>query len=178
MEKQILFIDPQLFKLSGPIQDDLATGKFYPYVNIAQKIHIKPLLGIHLYEQLIVQIKDQSLTEPNKQLIVELAPALSFFAVYHGAPFHWGEVVNKGITVKNSENSASISMEDLSLYRRLLKDEAQELLGLAEQYLKEHHNLYPLWRPNVQEVHRDEQDCGIWFPPEHRCPDKFRFTPL
>lgn len=152
---EIALINEELFKQNSPIKDDTAIEKFVPYILIVQAMYIKPLLGLPLYEELQTQIKAASVTPApvpnpispaNQALIIEIAPALSFYAVYQGIPFHWASLVNKGVTILESENSKGVSVNDIAQLRRWLLDDASRLMGLLTAYLGGS-GLYPLYKP-------------------------------
>lgn len=153
---EIALINEELFKENSPIKDDTIISKFVPYISIAQKMYIERILGRPLVEELKDQIKAASVTPAptsnpisadNQALIVMLAPALSFYAVYQGIPFHWAAIVNKGITVRESENSKAVDIKDIAQLRRWLKDDAEELARDLRNYLAGCPGKYPLWAP-------------------------------
>lgn len=152
---EIALINEDLFKQNSPIKDDTVIDKFAPYIVLVQAMYIKPLLGIPLYEELQTQIKAASVVpapDPNpicpanQALIIEIAPALSFYAVYQGLPFHWASLVNKGVTILESENSKGVAINDIAQLRRWLLDDAGRLMGLLTAYLGGC-GLYPLYKP-------------------------------
>lgn len=152
---EVALINEELFKANSPIKDDTAIEKFVPYILIVQAMYIKPLLGLPLYEELQTQIKAASvtpapdtnpITPANQALLIEIAPALSFYAVYQGIPFHWASLVNKGVTILESENSKGVSVNDIAQLRRWLLDDATRLMGLLTAYLGGC-GLYPLYKP-------------------------------
>ena len=126
---EIVLINEELFKENSPIKDDTIITKFVPYISIAQKMYIERILGKPLSDELKDQVKAASrtgatsdkITPENQALILILAPALSFYAVYQGIPFHWAAIVNKGITVRESENSKAVDIKDIAQLRRWLK---------------------------------------------------------
>ena len=59
---EILLISEKLFRENSPIQDNTNLVKFIPYIGIAQKIYIEPLLGKALFEELQAQV--QAAAEP------------------------------------------------------------------------------------------------------------------
>lgn len=152
---EIILINEELFKENGPIKEDTIITKFVPYINIAQKMYIERILGKPLTDELKDQIKAASwegakgeeITPANQALILKIAPALSFYAVYQGLPFHWASIVNKGITLRNSENSDAVSVGDIAQLRRWIKDDAEELGRDLIEYLCSCETLYPLWKP-------------------------------
>lgn len=153
---EIAIITEALFKENSPIKDDTLISKFVPYIIIAQKMYVERIIGRALLEELQDQIKSAQetpdadpypITPENQALITEIAPALSFYAVYQGIPFHWAAIVNKGITVRESENSGAVSLNDVSQLRRWLKDDAEYMARSLVTYMCGCKGKYPLWMP-------------------------------
>lgn len=144
---EIVIISEQLFKAYSPIKEDTIITKFVPYLLMAQRMHILPLLGKPLLTELQTQVKDDDLTDENRALIEVLAPMLANYAVYQGIPFHWAAIVNKGVTIRNSENSAAVSVDDVGQLRRWLKDDCDNWARMAVEYLCGCASTYPLWTP-------------------------------
>ncbi len=176
---EVLLINEDLFRANSPIKDDTIITKFIPYISIAQKMYIERILGKPLTDELKDQINSASqegatgdeITPENQALILMLAPALSFYAVYQGIPFHWAAIVNKGVTLRESENSKSLDIKDISQLRRWLKDDAEEFGRDLINYLRGCRNKYPLWKPGrgcgCEENEGSEQspfDTGVFIP--------------
>lgn len=149
-------INETLFKEYSPIKTDTNIEDFVPYIGIAQTMYINKVLGKPLLKELEDQIKAASenpdavpypITPENKALLRMIAPALSFYAVYQGLPFHWAAIVNKGVTIRESENSKGVDVKDIAQLRRWLKDDAEFLLTQLIEYLCECGANYPLWKP-------------------------------
>jgi len=160
---EIAIISEPLFRDNGPVKDDTIIKKFVPYILIAQKMYIERIIGKPLLEELQDQIKQAQetpdadpypITPDNQALILEIAPALSHYSVYQGIPFHWAAIVNKGITVRESENSKSTDIKDIAQLRRWLKDDAEYLAKKLVSYLCGCKSKYPTWKPDTG------YDCG------------------
>lgn len=156
---EIAIISADLFKENSPIQYDTVADDFLVGIRLAQKMYIRPLIGIPLYEELQAQIKAASVTPPpdvnpitpaNQALLIEIAPVLSHYAVYQGIPFHWAKIINKGITVADSENSKGVAINDIAQLRRWLLDTANTLASQFKDYIGACGE-YPLYKP---------ADCG------------------
>ena len=152
---EVALISEALFKENSPIKDDTIIAKFVPYIGIAQRMYLDKLLGRALVEELQAQIKAAQveptpdpypITEHNQALLQLIAAPLSFYAVYQGIPFHWAAIINKGITVRESENSKAVDIKDIAQLRRWLKDDAEFLIGQLVEYLCECGENYPLWK--------------------------------
>lgn len=155
---EIAIINEALFKDNSPIKEDTIITKFVPYIIIAQKMYLERILGRPLLEELQDQIKTAAetpdadpypITPDNQALIIEIAPALSFYAVYQGIPFHWAAIVNKGITLRESENSKATDIKDIAQLRRWLKDDAEYLARNLVTYMCGCKSKYPLWKPGT-----------------------------
>lgn len=169
MYTPVTLINEELFKLHSPITGNTDLTEFIPYLSIAQELYIAPILGESLMSELKGQIAQNSLTATNGDLIVKIAPALSFFAIYQGLPFHWATIVNKGITIRESENSKGIDIKDVAQLRRWIRDDAEIFMSLLADFLCSCKNNYLLWKTdrdycsscNQQSTHFDS---GFYFP--------------
>lgn len=167
-------ISENLLKLHSPITSDVDVTDFIPYLVIAQELYIAPVIGEPLMAELISQIENNNLSDTNSDLILKIAPVLSFYTVYQGLPFHWASIVNKGITVRESENSRGIDMTDLSQLRRWVKDDAERFTQLLIEFLCKCRSSYPLWRPSEgfnccddiigEGSSKKNYDSGFYFP--------------
>jgi len=144
----IVLINEALFKLHSPVTDNTVITEFIPYLSIAQELYIEPIIGTALSEELKHQISTNTLTPENGDLIVKIAPVLSFYTVYQGLPFKWATVLNKGITVRESENSKAVDIKDIAQLRSWLKNDAEVLASQLIDYLCKCRGHYPLWMPS------------------------------
>lgn len=173
---QLPLITEKLFKQYSPVTSNTDITEFVPYIGIAQELHIAPVLGEPLMTELKEQIAANSLTPENSDLILKVAPALSFYAVYQALPFHWATIVNKGITIRESENSKGVNINDVAQLRRWIKDDAEILVQQLSDFLCRCKASYPLWRPAggcCDEVINEgiagkDFDSGFYFPKKKR----------
>lgn len=147
-------ISEKLFIENSPIKEDTAVSKFVPYIGIAQKMYLDNVLGEALVKELQTQIKAAQveptpdpypITPENQALLKMIAPPLSFYAVYQGLPFHWAAILNKGVTIRESENSKGVDLKDIAQLRRWVRDDAEFLLRQLIEYLCSCAKKYPLW---------------------------------
>ncbi|WP_185153902.1 hypothetical protein, partial [Dysgonomonas sp. 520] len=146
---EIVLINEKLLKQYSPITDNTDVTEFVPYISIAQKLYINEILGVALLSELEDQIKNNTLTPENGDLILKIAPPLAMWTVYQGLPFHWSKISNKGITSLESENSNATTLKDVGQLRQWLKDDAQLLTQQLIDFLCECKENYPLWMPDI-----------------------------
>lgn len=161
--KQLPLINEKLFKQHSPVTSNTDITEFIPYIHIAQELHIVKVLGLPLVEELCEQIEANNLTPDNSELILKIAPALSFYTVYQALPFHWATIVNKGITVRESENSKGVDIKDLAQLRVWIKNDAEILITNLIEFLKNNHDKYPLWMSDDKCGKEDKFDSGFFF---------------
>jgi hypothetical protein len=157
-----VIINEDLFKKHSPITDNTILNEFLPYLSIAQELYIAPVLGDALMEELSAQTTANSLNVNNSRLILKIAPPLSFHAVYQALPFHWASIVNKGITIRESENSRGVDVRDIAQLRRWIKDDAEALMNQLIGFLNKYRNDYSLWRST--DSAKEKFDSGFYFP--------------
>jgi hypothetical protein len=160
---QTPLISEKLFKLHSPVTSATDIAEFVPYIAIAQELHIAPVLGAPLMDELRTQVATNALTPENSALMLKIAPALSFYAVYQALPFHWATIVNKGVTIRESENSKGIDIKDLAQLRQWIKNDADLLISLLTAFLDAHRAQYPLWRPASPCGGNKPFDSGFFF---------------
>lgn len=176
--RPIPLITESLFKTNSPVTANTDLSEFIPYITIAQELHIEPILGEPLMSELKEQIENNTLTQTNSDLIIKIAPALSFYAVYQALPFHWATIVNKGVTIRESENSKGVDINDIAQLRRWVKDDAGTFVKQLINFLCKCRANYPLWRPSegfnccndvINEGSTDKKfDSGFFFPKSNR----------
>jgi hypothetical protein len=148
----ILLITEELLKLYSPFGENFDTEAVIPFVNIAQKLFVEDILGLPLVSELKAQIKDNDLTEENSTLIVEIAPSLALYSYYEYLPFGWAKILNKSLTVKESENSKAVSINDMSQLRLIVKNDADVFLRKLIDFLCSCKENYPLWKPKYPDI--------------------------
>ncbi len=158
-------INERLFKQHSPVTSSTDISEFIPYIGIAQELHILPLLGEALTDELCEQIAQNTLNEANSSLILRIAPVLSFYTVYQALPFHWATIVNKGITIRESENSRGVDISDLAQLRQWIKNDADVLKRQLADFLRRNKATYPLWTDaSGCDGDNEHFDSGFYFP--------------
>lgn len=160
---QLPLINEKLFKQHSPVTSNTDIAEFVPYISIAQELHIAPVLGEMLLAELYDQIESNTLSDANSSLILRIAPALSFYAVYQALPFHWATIVNKGITIRESENSKGVDIRDLAQLRQWIKNDADVLKTQLVSFLNKNRAGYPLWLPESNCSGEQKFDSGFFF---------------
>lgn len=121
------------------------------FIPISEQIHILPILGTALYEELLEQVTTNTLTDKNSTLLLEVYKVLGLAVLYESLPFVWCHVSSVGITKGKSDNSDSIENKDISYLNTHIKAQ----LDFAKKYLRDWLDEYAVNFP----LYKKEDEC-------------------
>ena len=102
------------------------TKELENYIKLAEAIWIEPVIGHDWYEELLSQVKTNSLTEENSTALVEaIWPYLGFAVAYEALPMTWASVTELGVVKGHSDNSESLTMKDLTLVQQHIRSQVE-----------------------------------------------------
>jgi hypothetical protein len=109
-----LFITPTDLKQNSLIDGNVDVDKFIQFIKIAQQIHMQNYLGTELYDKISQDIIDQDLTGDYLILVRDyLKDMLIHFAMVDYLPFAAYQVANGGVFKNTSENSESVTKQEV-----------------------------------------------------------------
>lgn len=138
-------ITEEYFKQYSPIPANYDIRELKPYFHVAEAMWILPIIGAPLYDELLDQVEEDNVTPENATLLLNIYPLLSFAIVSEGLPlisYHMSQV---GITKGKSENSDSVSINDVNYISRTLRSQCEVMKKLLKEFLDAHSDLYPLY---------------------------------
>jgi hypothetical protein len=147
------------------VQHNVDSSLITPWIQAAQQIHIEHRLGKPLSEAIKAEIEADTLVDPYRELVEQyIAPALAWWSFYEAIPSLHMKYTAKGIVLKTSDNSSSVSLEELSLGRGQARDFAEFYENRMINYLKDNPTLFPLYREDCIVVNRNVFRAGIMIP--------------
>lgn len=123
------------------------------FLPIAEQIHIIPILGTALYEELLEQVASNSLTDENSTLLLEVYKVEGIAVLYESLPFVWAHVSQVGITKGKSDNSDSIENKDISYLNTHIKAQLDYAKKYLRDWLDEYAINFPLYK-------KEDNDCS------------------
>lgn len=141
-----LFITAQFIKDNTAIDGNVDEKYLNITIYDAQRIHILPILGTALYNELNTQVLAGSVSAANQTLITDyIQDALKFWIVYEAIdPVHY-KITNKGVMTKSSDNSQPIEQLDIIRLMDRNKDRAEHFSQRLTDYLIANTATYPLF---------------------------------
>jgi len=120
-----------------------------PFILVAQNVHIETITGTNLYNKIIADLEAVSITGVYKTLLDDyIHPALLQWSLYEALPFINYKLTNKSISTKDSDNSASIDLSELSYLRDSVRDVAEYYSQRAIAYLQDNEDSFPEYTSN------------------------------
>lgn len=149
-------INEAYFKQYSPLPSNYNIDDIRPYFNIAEQIWVKPILGEPLYEELLEQVVNNNVSEENSTLLLMVYPYLAYSITYEALPFIGYHLTEVGITKGKSENSDSVSINDINYINTHIRAQVEAMKTMFKKWLNDHADSYPMYTPD---------DCACSFIP-------------
>jgi hypothetical protein len=163
-----LLITSQYLRENSIISDAVDDKILDPIILIAQDKYIHPLLGGVLYNKILDDIKNSTLTPTYKSLVdLYILPALLQYCVYESVPYITFKFKNKGIQKQTSDTSETPDLSELYFLRDNILISAKFLGERMAAFLCANTNLYPEYNSFQNgELNSKKQDIpsSIFFP--------------
>lgn len=144
MTQDVLWMTEDYFKDNSILNENVDWRVVQPIMVMVQDKYVLPILGTNLFDEIADEIQAVNTSVLNETLLnlyvrkviiwyvlSELAPALKYR--YH----------NKGVMVRNSENSQPATLEEIQYTADMYKNNAEMYAQRTTNYLREHSSSYP-----------------------------------
>ena len=121
-----------------------------PILQEVQDFYIIPLLGTKLYNEVLGQVTTSTVTTLNQTLLDLVVPCMLHYAKAEAMPDMKYRLMNKGVMIKNSENSSAADLNEIQYLVERSKNKAEVYAQRVTNYLNRYINDYPLYVNNFQ----------------------------
>lgn len=175
-----LIISENYLKEYTTINNNVDIKIVTPVIQEAQTFYILPILGTQLYNQIISQVGSNTVSAANVTLLDNyVVPCLMYYVKCELIPEMKYRMMNKGVMIKNSENSQPADLTEIQFLMDRAKNKAEELAERTTRFLRHNSATYPLYTANAQydeirpnrnnytggifvgDLRSDEDDCNI-----------------
>ena len=157
-----LFITPKDLKSNSILNGNVDTDLFINFIKIAQQMHVQNYLGTKLYDAITTKINASTLTGDYLALVTDyVQPMLIHFSLIDYLPFANYQIRNGGVFRHRSENSETVSKEELDIlvqkHRTFADFYAKRFVDymaiyasslFTEYWTNSNDNMYPDMNPN------------------------------
>ena len=147
------------------LNGNIDTDNFIQWVKVAQDIHIQNYLGTKLFKKINDDIVAGTLTGNYLTLTnVYVKPMLIHWSMVEFLPFAAYTIANKGVYKHNSENSDTVSKEEVDFLVEKERSIAENYTRRFIDYMSFNNSLFPEYNTNSNaDVYPDKQsDFGGW----------------
>ena len=144
-----LFITPTDLKQNSLIDGNVDIDKFIQFIKIAQQIHIQNYLGGALYDKISNDITNGTLTDPYLTLVKDyIKDMLIHYAMTDYLPFAAYQIGNGGVFKHVSENSESVSKNEIDTLIDKHRNFAQFYTRRFVDYMSFYNSNFPEYNKN------------------------------
>lgn len=166
MANKALFISILDLKKKSILSGNVDPDKIIQFVEVAQDTHIQNYLGGKLYDKMQTLIIDNTISDAGnadyKTLLDEyVKPMLIWFTQSNYMPFAAYQVSNGGIFKHRSENSDSITTEELNILSRRATETAEFYTRRFMDYMDHNSHLYPEYLESSNEDMHPDKDVNF-----------------
>jgi hypothetical protein len=162
-----LFITAKDLKANTLIDGNVDVNKFLQFIKIAQQIHIQNFLGGKLYDKISADILDGAgggtgLQDPYLSLLKNyIVDMLIHYAMVDYLPFAAYQVANGGVFKHNSENSTSVSKEEIDSLIDKHRNFAQFYTRRFIDFMNFNNEQFPEYNENQNEDMYPDRDANF-----------------
>ena len=134
------------------LSKNITTQEYNRFILSVQNLQLKNELGKELVEELVSQVCENTVTESNELLILEIEPFLSFssYAKYCGS----SEIkpTRSGNKKTTGDNTTSPNKQDIGKLVDFNQREADQYLCQLIEFMEDNLNTYPLYVSRQKET--------------------------
>jgi len=166
MAQKALFISILDLKKKSILSGNVDPDKIIQFVEVAQDTHIQNYLGGKLYDKMQTLIINNTISDAGntdyKTLLDEyIKPMLIWFTQSDYMPFAAYQVSNGGVFKHRSENSDSITTEELNILIRRATETAEFYTRRFMDYMDHNSHLYPEYLESSNEDMHPDKDVNF-----------------
>ena len=165
IKKQPTLINAEYLKQYSLFPKNYDLTDIQNFIPVAEQIHIMPILGTALYEELLEQVTTNTLTDENSTLLLEIYKVEGLAVLYESLPFVWAHVSQVGITKGKSDNSDSIENKDISYLNTHIKAQLDYAKSYLKNWLDEYQINFPLYKKEDNDFAARKYSGAHWWVP-------------
>lgn len=144
--KQRTLFNEEYLKEYSLLPTNFNTKEVWNFIPLTEQLHIVPIIGQALYEELLDQVEKNEVTPANASLLLEIYPFEGLALMEVCMPYLAMHISEVGITKGKSENSDSADVNDINYLTNYVRSQMEPLKSKLTSFLKNNKDLYPLYK--------------------------------
>lgn len=162
-----LFISENYLKEYSIINNNADMKVITPTIQLVQDIYIHPILGTALYNDIITNLNANTLSTDYQTLLDSyVIPCMLWYTLCECTPVFKYRYMNKGVMVKNSDNSQPADLNEIQFLMDKWKNNAELYAERITKFLRVNIATYPLYTQNFTydkiQPNKTNFQTGIW----------------
>lgn len=120
--------------------------EIWNFIPLTEQLHIVPIIGKELYNELLDQVENNTVSPENASLLLEIYPFEGLALMEVSMPYLAMHITEIGITLGKSENSESASIDHINYLTNYVRSQMEPLKSKLISFLKTNKDLYPLYK--------------------------------
>lgn len=144
-----LTITERYLKESTIINDNVDAKILQPIILLVQDKYLHPILGTALFNDIKDEIIAESVSTANQTLLDDyVLPLMLWYTLHESTPAFKYRYMNKGVMVKNSDNSSAADLSEIKFLMDRWETNAKMYAERTTKFLKSNTTTYPLYLDN------------------------------
>ena len=144
MTQDVLWMTEDYFKDNSILNENVDWRVVQPIMILVQDQYIHPILGTNLFDEIANEIYASTTTAANETLLnLYIRKTIIWYVLSELAPALKYRYQNKGLMIKNSENSSAASLEEVQFTKNEYKEKAEWYAERITKFLIENSATYP-----------------------------------
>lgn len=145
MIKQRTLMDSQYLAEYSLLPKNYSFTEVWNFLALTEKLHILPIIGEKLYNELLDQVEANNVTPENASLLLQIYPFEGLALMEVAMPYLAYHITEVGITVGKSDNSDSATVKDINFITNYVRSQMEPLRKGLIDFLDRNQSSYPLY---------------------------------
>lgn len=141
--KQRCLMNKEYLKEYSLLPINFNTDEIWNFIPLAEQLHIVPIIGQEMYNELLDQVENNEVTPENASLLLQIYPFEGLAIMEVSMPYIAFHITEVGITKGSSENSDSVTTNDINYLTNYVRSQMVPYKERLIEFISQNSKLYP-----------------------------------
>lgn len=141
--KQRCLMNKEYLKEYSLLPINFNTDEIWNFIPLAEQLHIVPIIGQEMYNELLDQVENNEVTPENASLLLQIYPFEGLAIMEVSMPYIAFHITEVGITKGSSENSDSVTTNDVNYLTNYVRSQMVPYKERLIEFISQNSELYP-----------------------------------
>lgn len=141
--KQRCLMNKEYLKEYSLLPINFNTDEIWNFIPLAEQLHIVPIIGQEMYNELLDKVENNEVTPENASLLLQIYPFEGLAIMEVSMPYIAFHITEVGITKGSSENSDSVTTNDINYLTNYVRSQMVPYKERLIEFISQNSELYP-----------------------------------